>query len=354
MARLKVKQISDFTSAVQNLLASDLSGLEAVDSAQSVLIAANASAIADNDSDISDLVAVDSAQSLLIAANASDISTNEGSITDLEAVDSAQSALIVKLQSDVTANDSDISDLEAVDSAQSILISDNATAISTILDGANTDLDQFAEVVAYVNSVSSSGDLDLTNFIATSNANDSTHSTAIAALQAVDSTQSSGILTNANDIKELQSAMTDNDADNLVLHTESSTQSTAIAANLASIGVLENSVDSLESIDSLLSAEIAALETTVSEGDTMLHQEGTFVDVVRFTLPLAVKFGVNDDIHVHVNGHTIKPFTAEYGDEVAKSADHGWYSVNGTAFEFVNIGYDLEPSDVVYVQAIKG
>jgi hypothetical protein len=381
MARLKVKQISDFTSEVQSLLASDLSGLAAVDSAQSVLIADNASAIAANDGDITNLVAVDSAQSVLIADNASAIAANDGDITDLasvdsaqsvliadnttaiesndtditalQGVDSAQSSLIVKLQGDVANNDTDITALQGVDSAQSVLISDNATAITAILDGASTDLDQFAEVVAYVNSVSSTGDLDLTNFIATSNANDSTHSTAIASNLAA-------ILANDGEIAELERLMALNDADNLVLHTESSTQSTAIAANLASIGVnegaigaLENSVDSLESIDSLLSAEIAALGTSLEEGDKMLHQEGTFLDTVRFTLPAAVRFGTNDDIHVHVNGHTIKPFVGEFGDEAARSTDHGWYTTDGINFQFVNIGYDLEASDVLYVQAVE-
>ena len=346
MARLKVKQISDFTSAVQSLLASDLSGLASVDSAQSVLIANNASAIAANDGDITDLVAVDSAQSTLIADNTAAIESNDTDITALQGVDSAQSSLIVKLQGDVANNDTDISNLVAVDSAQSVLISDNATAITAILDGASTDLDQFAEVVAYVNSVSSTGDLDLTNFIATSNANDSTHSTAIASNLAA-------ILANDGEIAELERLMGLNDADNLVLHAESSTQSTAIAANLASIGALENSVDSLESIDSSLQAQIDALGTSLEEGDKMLHQEGTFLDTVRFTLPAAVRFGTNDDIHVHVNGHTIKPFVGEFGDEVARSTDHGWYTTDGINFQFVNIGYDLEASDVLYVQAVE-
>ncbi len=352
MARLKVKQISDFTSEVQSLLASDLSGLAAVDSAQSVLIANNASAIAANDGDITNLVAVDSAQSTLIADNTAAIESNDTDITALQGVDSAQSSLIVKLQGDVANNDTDITALQGVDSAQSVLISDNATAITAILNGSTADLDQFAEVVAYVNSVSSTGDLDLTNFIATSNANDSTHSTAIAALQAVDSTQSTAISSIAQDVKDLKDQADANDADNLVLHTESSTQSTAIAANLSSIGALENSVDSLESIDSLLSAEIAALGTSLEEGDKMLHQEGAFVDTVRFQLPAPVRFGVNDDIHVHVNGHTIKPFSGELNDE-RRAADHGWYTINGQDFEFVGIGYDLEADDVVYVQAIE-
>ena len=333
--------------------------MQGVDSAQSVLIADNATAIAANDGDITNLVAVDSAQSVLIADNASAISANDGDITALQGVDSAQSALIVKLQSDVTANDGDITTLQGVDSAQSVLIADNATAIAAITDIQGTDLDQFSEVIAYVNSVSSTGDLDLTNFMATSNANDSTHSTAIAALQAVDSTQSTAIAANASaigsndaDIKDLQDAMTANDADNVVLHTESSVQSTAIAANLASIGALENSVDSLESIDSLLSAEIAALDTKLDEGDKMLHQEGTFVDIVRFTLPFEVRFGTNDDIHVHVNGHTIKPFVGELSDE-ARNTDHGWFTADGRNFEFINIGYDLEVDDVLYVQAVE-
>ena len=369
MARLKVKQISDFTSAVNQLIAgqgSDLTALQnSVDSLESIdsLISAELAAeILATGNEVTALQAVDSTQSTDIAANASDIAANDGDITALQnsvdSLESIDSLISAELAAEILATNNDVTALQAVDSTQS-------TAIAAILDGASTDLDQFAEVVAYVNSVSSTGDLDLTSFIATSNANDSTHSTAIvgllgdvAALEAVDSTQSSAIAANAGaitsndgDIKELQELMSANDLDNVTLHTESSVQSTAIAANLSAIGVINGSVDSLESIDSLLSAEIAALEGVVAAGDKMLHEVGSFVSLTAFEIGAAVKVGANDDVNVHINGHNIKKAVSA-GIE-SKGYANGWSSTDGLTFQFWNIGYDLEASDVFAVQAIE-
>jgi rhodanese-related sulfurtransferase len=371
MARLKVKQISDFTSAVEGLIAgqgSDVTALQnSVDSLESIdsLISAELAAeILATGNEITALQAVDSTQSTDIAANASAISSNDGDITalqnsvdSLESIDSLISAALV---AEIAATDKEILDLQAVDSTQS-------TAIAAILDGASTDLDQFAEVVAYVNSVSSTGDLDLTSFIATSNANDSTHSTAIVgllsdvdALEAVDSTQSTAIAANASaigandgDIKTLQDLMAVNDADNVVLHTESSVQSTAIAANLSAIGVINGSVDSLESIDSLLSAEIAALAADANEYLHQMWDVATLADgeegVQTFRVPLPVEFAASDDLLVFVNGHNIHPeFTFEKDGGI-----EGWSTANGQTFKVTNIGYALDADDHVYVVGKK-
>lgn len=79
----------------------------------------------------------------------------------------------------------------------------------------------------------------------------------------------------------------------------------------------------------------------------MLHQEGTVAGPGRFTLAVPVRFGINDDIHVHVNGHTIKPIFE------GREGDHGWSTADGSTFDFVNIGYTIDAEDVVYVQAIQ-
>ena len=376
MARLKVKQISDFTSAVNGLIAgqgADVTALQnSVDSLESIdsLISAELAAeILATGNEVTALQAVDSTQSTAIAANASAISSNDGDITALQnsvdSLESIDSLISAELAAEIDTTDKEIAALQAVDSTQSVAIAANGTAITAILDGSSTDLDQFAEVVAYVNSVSSTGDLDLTGFIATSNANDSTHSTAIVGLlsdvsdlEAVDSTQSTAIAANASaissndgDIKDLQDLMTANDLDNVTLHTESSVQSTAIAANLSAIGVINGSVDSLESIDSLLSAEIAALAADANE---YLHQmwdvasvanDGEGVQTFRVVAP--VEFAASDDLLVFVNGHNIHP------EFTFKDVAEGWSTENGQTFKVTNIGYTLDADDHVYVVGKK-
>ena len=327
MARLKVKQISDFTSEVNALVSAanasvldSINSLEVTDSTQSTAIAANLAAIGTNDTDISNL---------------------QDSVNALEAVDSTQSIAIAGLI--------------AVDSTQSTAIAANTTAIATILDGSTTDLDQFSELVAFVNSIDSLGSLDLVGHVANASATDSVHSTAIANLIVTDSTQSTAIAanlaaigTNDTDISNLQASVN-------ALEAVDSTQSTAIAANLAAIGTndtdisnLQGSVDSLESIDSILSAAIASNDTDISNlqsADLRLHQFGTVVTTTSFTIPVVVDVAATADTLVFINGHNI---------HVESDGVDGWKSPDGQTFNLNGIGYDIDPTDHIYVVAPRG
>ena len=138
MARLKVKQISDFSSAVD---------------------AAISTATLDESLSIGALEAADSVQDLSIDA--------------LGAVDSVQDLSIDALQTETTAN---------------------TNSLSVILEDANMDLNQFVEVVNLVASVDSVNDLALSQFTTAANlsidaleAVDSVQDLSINALEAVDS-----------------------------------------------------------------------------------------------------------------------------------------------------------------------
>ena len=120
MARLKVKQISDFTQAVGGLISAaagddtlSIDSLELIDSKQTVDIAANASDLTayetDADASIDSLELIDSKQTVDIATNASGVSSaNSGigflgsSVSSLELIDSKQTVDITALEGQTT------------------------------------------------------------------------------------------------------------------------------------------------------------------------------------------------------------------------------------------------------------
>ena len=376
MARLKVKQISDIQSFVQGLIDNDADQNATLISNNASSIAAVSTAlvneIASTGAEVDALEdSVDSLEGIVAAgtgalensvdsledvdtALASDISTNETNIAEnVKNIEAVSSALDTN-DADNVALTASVDSLELLaggtiiaNLAASVL--DNDTRVDAILNGSTADLDQFAEVIAYVNSVDTVGDLDLTNALAVVNA-------SIDSLEDVDTAISTALVTEISttnaEIKSLQDsvgsletfedeAIASIDSLELVaggsivgdLSTELDTVSTALATEISTtngeISDLQDSVDALEA------------------ADVMLHQEGAVAGPARFTLANPVRFGVNDDIHVHVNGHTIKPFVE------GRDGDHGWSSLDGTTFDFTNIGYTIDVEDVVYVQAIK-
>jgi hypothetical protein len=377
MARLKVKQISDIQTYVQGLIDNDsdqnatlisnnASSISAVSTAlvneatstgneidaleasvDSLELIAGGSVTADLAASVDSLEDVDTGL-------ASDIATNEGNIT-------ANAGNIVKVSQQLDLNDADNLALTAsVDSLEllaggSIIanlaasVSDNDTRVDAILELADGELDSFVEVIAYVNSVDAVGDLDLTNALATVNA-------SIDSLEDVDTALSTALSTEINttngEIKVLQDAVSS--LDTFENEAIASIDSLELLAGGTKI---EDIVTELGEVSSALVTEIATTDGEISDlqdsvdalqaADVMLHQEGTVAGPGRFTLAVPVRFGINDDIHVHVNGHTIKPIFE------GREGDHGWSTADGATFDFVNIGYTIDAEDVVYVQAIK-
>ena len=381
MARLKVKQISDIQTYVQGLIDNDAdqnatlisnnaSSISAVSTAlvneatstgneidaleasvDSLELIAGGTVTADLAASVDSLEDVDTAL-------ASDISTNEGNIT-------TNAGNIVKVSQALTLNDADNDALtDSVDSLELLAggtiianlaasVLDNDTRVDAILNGADVDLDQFAEVIAYVNSVDTVGDLDLTNALAVVNA-------SIDSLETVDTAISTALATEISttngEIKVLQDAVSSLDAfEDLAIASIDSLELLAGGSTIADLqSDLDAVSDALATEISTTNGEVSDLQDSVDAleaADVMLHQEGTVTAIDTFSLVAPVRFGINDDIHVHVNGHTIKPVSLVDGE--AAPNDHGWISADGRTFNFVGIGYDIDAEDVVYVQAIK-
>jgi hypothetical protein len=330
MARLKVKQISDIQGYVQNLIDTDsdqnaglIDALEAsVDSLEAL---AGGSITADLTASVDSLEVVDTNQSTSIANNASSIANNASSIAT-NATGIAQNVKdISDLQTQADNNDDDnlaltasVDSLELLaggsivaDLAASVL--DNDTRVDAILNGSTADLDQFAEVIAYVNSVDTVGDLDLTNALAVVNA-------SIDSLEGVDTAISNAL-------------------------------STEILTTGGEISDLQDSVDALQAADVVIDASIDSLELIAIDSfaaGLRIHQMGTVTasaaDGGIFTVGTAVDGSADADCVVYVNGK----------GEQMKMADNsnGWtLAADGVTFTLSGIGYEVNGEDEVYVIA---
>lgn len=214
MARLKVKQISDFTTAVQNLIDNDAD--------QNATIIGNISTALSNEaSDTnSDVVSIDAVLGTIATGSqltdvsnalADEISNTNSDVVSLDTyIDTVNTKLgdvsdalvdeIADTNSDVTSLDlyidgvssdladelsntnSDIVSLEGVDGDLSSEIATEKGRIDAILAGSTTDLDQFAEVIAYVDSLDTADGGALTSQIASIDARVSLNTSADAAL----------------------------------------------------------------------------------------------------------------------------------------------------------------------------
>jgi len=396
MARLKVKQISDFTAEVQSLITAN-------DTNDAASIAALSTAVgveqSDQNASITSLAAlatgggtkdgeqdasIDLLQSTDVVQNASidalqavdaslikQLSDNDADNADLTlSVNSLETAVSVETTKNAE-QDNSIDLLQSADIALSAEIVTEKDRIDAILASADADKDTFVEIVSLINSVDKTND---DAFAAYALATDA----SIDSLEKVDQGLQSQISSNDTDISNLQASVDalatadgylansvnsletavsvettrNNDQDASINSLELLAGGTTMREIELSIDALEASVDSLELVDAGLATAISALQGA----DFMLHQEAIFVSTTEFRLPAGVRYGANDDIHVHINGHTIKPFVQTAGDDTEKQrtyADHGWSTVNGVNFTLTGIGYPIDATDVLYVQAIK-
>ena len=181
MARLKVKQISDFTSSVQALIDNDVdqnaSIIEQISEDLSNEIDATSGDVSSIDLEIStskstDVVLSD-ALSNEIDATSVDVASIDvvlGTIATGTALGSLETRLsndeddlsteILETSADVSSIDLEISTSKSTDVVHSTAISTETSRIDAILSDANTDLDAFNEVVSYINSLESADSLD--------------------------------------------------------------------------------------------------------------------------------------------------------------------------------------------------
>ena len=335
MARLKVKQISDIQGYVQNLIDTDsdqnaglIDALEA--SVNSLEALAGGSITADLSASVDSLETVDTNQSTSIANNASSIATNATGI--------AQNVKdISDLQTQADNNDTDnlaltasVNSLEAIDAGLATSITNLATSVGlndsrvdAILSNADVDLDQFVEVVDYVNSLDVLQGGDLTTGLASVNASiDSLEGVASAAINSIDDLQDADVVINAS-IDSLE--------------------------GVASAAI--NSIDDLQAADVVLNASIDSLETLAIDAygaGVRIHQMGTVTapaaDGGIFTVPVAVDGSVDADCVVFVNGK---------GEQMKMASNsNGWtLAADGVTFNLTGIGYEVNGEDEVYVIA---
>jgi gas vesicle protein len=327
MARLKVKQIEDFTSAVQNLIDNDtdqnaglIDALEAsVDSLEGATGAATGDLEASVDSletvastaitergelssSVDSLAVVDGELSDAIDAEASRAKVAEGylasSVDSLEvALGDEETARInedARLEGLINANagaigdnDADIAELvasvdsiEILDGQQNESIDSLETAISNILDIPGTDLDQFSEMVTFVKSVDTVNDGLLSDFIGVANA--SVDSLELVASTAIDER---GDIVASIDSLEL-----------------------ATGGNTAA---LEASIDSLEDVDAGLADDIQAVQDNLDDYATWTNASIDSLESVDTALSDAIDQNSSD---ISTNKSGIDANLAAIGD----------------------------------------
>jgi len=181
MARLKVKQISDFTSSVQALIDNDsdqnASIIAQISEDLSNEIDATSGDVSSIDLEISTSkssdVVLSNALSVEIDATSTDVSSIDvvlGTIATGTALGSLETRLsndeddlsteILETSADVSSIDVRLSTSDSTDVVHSAAISTEKSRIDAILSDSNTDLDAFNEVVSYINSLESADSLD--------------------------------------------------------------------------------------------------------------------------------------------------------------------------------------------------
>jgi hypothetical protein len=354
MARLKVKQISDFESAVQNLIDIDVDqNAASISSALSAGVSAGVLA-GEVSTELSDEVA---SIDLILAGKAGNgdvtavsvaLSTEISSTnSDVVRIDNllASVATDAELSNEVLSIDARISTEENTRSVDVKAVSD---AVSAILAGSDADLDQFAEVISYVDSLDTADGGALT--------------AAIASIEGVVSRNSSLDVV-LSDALSAEIEATDDDVSSidLVLGTMGTSEtitaiSTALSTEISSTNSdfvssdlrfedVESDIDSLEtSVDARVSVIEDGVEANANN-HLHWHEMGTMVSRTEFTIPNAVDNRPTKDLLVFINGHNIHPLLGESGD--------GYSTADGRTFSLVNIGYDLEANDHIYVTGIR-
>jgi hypothetical protein len=113
----------------------------------------------------------------------------------------------------------------------------------------------------------------------------------------------------------------------------------------------------LGTISTALSAEISTTDgeiTAINASidslelyDLVFEQAGTVASGAQFTLNTPVKFGVNDDLVVFINGHNI------HKNGTFEGVAEGYETADGATFDLVSIGYTIDAEDHVTVIGIR-
>ena len=320
MARLKVKQISDFDQKVNSLITAGTTDEAAsIDSLES-LASSNFAVVSE-------------------ALSAEIIATS----TDVKVLSDALSAEISTTNSDVASIDTRINGAEGDVTAVS-------NAVSAILAGSDADLDQFAEVISYVDSLDTADGGALTSGLASIGVVVSTNSSLDVvlsnALAAEVSTTNSEILSIETVLGTMGTSETITAISDAVVAEISNTNSD-IASIDTVIGALGNTyATDVELSDAVSVEKLRAenAEAALAQADEYVHQMGTFRSATEFRIT-GLRFAAKEDLLVFINGHNIHPIIGESGD--------GWSTIDGVNFTLANIGYDIDAEDHIYVTGVE-
>lgn len=312
MARLKVKQISDFQSAVQNLIDNDsdqnASIIAQISSDLAAEITATNGDVSSIDGEISGLKSTDVVLSDALAA---EITATNGDISSIDVVlgglagattvssletrisveedqnSTDHATLSAALSTEIATTNSEVTSLEAVDGSLETRLSEEEDArasvdtalsgeiatekgrIDAILSGSTTTLDQFAEVISYVDSLDTADGGALTSQIASLEAVVSTNTSNDVVLSAALSTE---IATTNSEVTSLDTYIDGVSSDLAAEITATNGDVSSIDVVLGSVATAANvtSLDTyIDGVSADLSAEIAATngEVTSLEGD---------------------------------------------------------------------------------------
>ena len=395
MARLKVKQISDFASKVNELITTatvdegnsidnlqESLGLVSDALVAEILVTGNeiaalqgqtASAATD-----AELGVVDGRVDDVSAALVAEIALTNGEITALQAqtgsaaTDAELGAVSDALVSEIALTNGEIAALQAqtasaatdaelssevasIDLRVSNTEDDTTSvsnAVSAILAGSDVDLDQFAEVIAYVDSLDTADGGALTTALGSI---DTAISVGIVADAAVSGALVAEISATASDVLSIETVLGTMGTSETITNI-SNGLSSEIAATNSDVTAINNSIDALQAqtasaatdaelgaVSDALSVEIAATNGEIAvlqAQNAYVHQMGTFASLNTFTVRDAMNPA--GDFLVFVNGHNIHKLSE------GEAAD-GWATGNGLSITLNNIGYDLEADDHIYV-----
>ena len=312
MARLKVKQISDFSSAVQNLIDNDsdqnASIIAQISSDLAGEIAATNGDVTSIEGEISGLKSTDVVLSNALAAEitatngyVSSIDVVLGSLAGAATVSSLETRISTEedqnssdhatlsgaLSTEIAATNSEVTSLIAVDGSLETRLSneeDRADSVETalsgeiatekgridaILSGSTTNLDQFAEVISYVDSLDTADGGALTSQIASLEVVVSTNTSSDVVLSAALSTE---IATTNSEVTSLDTYIDGVSSDLAAEITATNGDVSSIDVVLGSAATAANvtSLDTyIDGVSADLAAEIAATngEVTSLEGD---------------------------------------------------------------------------------------
>ena len=399
MAQLKVKQISDFVSAVatvhngaigtqtQTAITAAISSAESKDvvraaSANSYADTAEADAIASAES--KDVVRATAANSYADQAEADAIASAESkdvvrataanSYADAAEADAIASAASDATSKVSTALSSAVS-ADVVGLASAKTYSDiQKTRVDAILNASAADKDSFAEIVTLINSVDTTNDnavasviSDLNAEIASTNSDVIRIDAAIVTAQAAAISAASTDATTKADAAESDAIASAESKD--VLRATTAVSNIAIAKSEAIASVLgwaeskdvvrataANTYADAAEADAVATAaadatskDDAVLVTLRAEiagvaGTDKIEQLATFASTTSFTIATGIS-DVNSDILVYVNGLQVH--------RTGAGIDGFSIAAGGTDFQVASLGYNLESTDHIVVIGVS-